>query len=162
MWNEFTGAQTRLLFEVYKAWVREVIESYSRWKSGATVKRSTQTLPGPPPRAETFVCKHCKRPVSVVAPGARLRSHCPHCLWSLHIEAHPASPRRRCGGTMEPVGVSLRTGGVWSIVHRCRRCQATFVHSAAVDDDGAALLMISLRADSCATEREGTLGRQRR
>jgi len=97
------------------------------------------------PHTETFVCKHCGKPVSAVAPGARLRSHCPHCLWSLHVDADAADPSHRCGGTMEPIGVSLQAGGAWSIVHRCRRCHATFVHSAAVDDNGAALLFAGLR-----------------
>ena len=161
MWNEFAGAQTRLLFEVYMAWVRELIESCSRWKSGKTVKRSVQTLLGPPPRTETFICQHCKRPVSAVAPGARPRSHCPHCLWSLHVDAAAAEQKHRCGGTMEPMGVSLEAGGAWSIVHRCRRCQTTFVHSAAVDDDGAALLMISVRAARSSTGAEGAVSNRR-
>ena len=145
MWNEIASAQTGLLFEVYKAWVREMIECYSRWKSGRIVKQRTQTLLGPVPRTETFVCEHCKRPVSAVAPGARLRSHCPHCLWSLHVDAEAAGRQHRCGGTMEPIGVSLQPGGAWSVVHRCRRCHKTFVHSAAVDDNGAALLFAGLR-----------------
>jgi hypothetical protein len=99
-------------------------------------------LLGPAPRTETFTCKHCGREASAVAPGARHRSHCPHCLWSVHVEAEIADPQKGCRGTMEPVGVSLQPGGAWSVVHRCRWCQATFVHSAAVDDNGAALLLI--------------------
>ncbi len=101
MWNEIGGAQTGLVFEVYKAWVREMIESYSRWKSGRIVKQRTQTLLGPVPRTETFICGHCKRPVSAVAPGARPRSHCPHCLWSLHLDDRPGD---RAAGDRPPLG----------------------------------------------------------
>ena len=108
-------------------------------------KKWHQTWPEQRAPDDTFVCKHCGQRVSAVAPGARRRSHCPHCLWSLHVEAHPAGAKTDCRGAMEPVGVSLQPGGEWSLVHRCRQCEATLVHSVAVDDNGAELLSVGVR-----------------
>jgi len=52
---------------------------------------------------------------------------------------------------MEPVGVSTPASGAWSLVHRCRRCDATEVHAIAVDDSGAVLLQVAARpADNAA------------
>ena len=139
MWNEFAGCQFALLLDVQKAWVQEMVKLRSRWKLGRIVTRSLNVLLGPAARTETFTCEHCRREVPAVAPGTRPRSHCPHCLWSLHVE--PAD----CKGEMEPVAVSTQPGGAWSLVHRCRRCATTHVHSIAVDDNGAALLTIATR-----------------
>ncbi len=144
MWNEITGTQIALLLDVQKAWIREVHEARLGWKLGNVVKRSLHILLGPAVGAETFICEHCGRAVPAVAPGARRRSHCPHCLWSLHVQTQPE--RTDCSGPMEPVAVSTESGGTWSLVHRCRRCATTHVHPIAVDDNGAALLTIAGKA----------------
>jgi hypothetical protein len=109
------------------------------------VNKWLQTKPGHRALDETFVCVHCGQRVSAVAPGARERSHCPHCLWGLHIDAHTAGQTADCGGQMEPTALSTPVTGAWSLVHRCRQCDAMLVHAVAVDDDGAALLSIGTR-----------------
>jgi hypothetical protein len=145
MWNEIAGCQIALLLDVQQAWLQEMMKLRSRWKLGRIVTRSLNILLGPVARSQTFTCEHCGREVPAVAPGTRPRSHCPHCLWSLHVEPATANKPVACKGQMEPVAVSTEPGGAWSLVHRCRRCATTHVHAIAVDDNGAALLTIGSR-----------------
>ena len=36
-----------------------------------------------------FTCLHCGKTVSLKAHGTEHRNHCPHCLWSLHVDDLP-------------------------------------------------------------------------
>lgn len=144
MWNEITGGQIALLYDGQKAWMQEMIGLRSHWKLGKFVKHIFNNTPGQT-RDNTFICKHCGREVSAVAPGARLRSHCPHCLWSLH--AADDARQAACLGRMAPVALSLHADA-WSVVHRCQTCAATQVHSIAVDDNGGVLLAIAVSRPS--------------
>jgi hypothetical protein len=36
-------------------------------------------------RQEPFVCEHCGKAVEPLAKGS-YRNHCPHCLWSKHVD----------------------------------------------------------------------------
>jgi hypothetical protein len=150
MWNEITGAQLGLLFAVQRAWVREMVAIHSRWKTGRIVKRFLNMTGEQQALQSVFVCGHCGKSVSVAAPGARQRSHCPHCLWSLHVARSAGQVGTPCRGQMEPVGVLTQAGGEWSLVHHCRRCNTTQMHCIAVDDNAAALLTIAARRASAA------------
>lgn len=145
MLSEITGAQLGLLLEVQKAWVREMAQIRMGWRLRRIVKQVLNIKPGQRVLENTFICEYCRRRVPAVAPGARPRSHCPHCLWSLHVQHEPASRGTTCRGLMEPVEVSTQSSGAWSLVHHCRQCHATQVNSIAVDDNGAALLTIAAR-----------------
>lgn len=109
------------------------------------MKQELYIMSGPFAPKTTFICGHCKKRVPAVAPGARPRSHCPHCLWSLHVQDDKAESAGQCQGQMEPVGVSTQAGGEWSLVHHCRQCHVTQVNTIAVDDNAAALLAIGSR-----------------
>lgn len=145
MWHEITGAQLGLLLEVQRAWVREMLEIRSSWRLGKLVKQMLYIKPGPRVPENTFLCEHCKRLVPAVAPGARPRSHCPHCLWSLHVRTDSADRHADCCGLMEPVGVSTQAGGAWSLLHHCRQCDTTQANAVAVDDNGSVLLTVATR-----------------
>ena len=54
--------------------------------------------------------------------GSNHRNHCPNCLTSLHVDIEPGDRESDCGGIMEAIGVWVRKGGEWAIIHRCRRC----------------------------------------
>jgi hypothetical protein len=61
------------------------------------------------------------------------RNHCPRCLWSRHVDNRPGDRGNRCGGAMEPVGLRLRPGKGYQLVHRCARCGAESVNRLATD-----------------------------
>ena len=96
---------------------------------------------------EHFVCENCGKAVSPAAPGTRHRNHCPYCLWSRHV----ADSRRQddrdsaCLGGMEPIAVSARGDGEWSVIHRCRACGEIKSNRVAGDDDATQLLCLALK-----------------
>ena len=90
-------------------------------------------------------CKACGALVTPEGAASRHRNHCPHCLSSLHVDEEPGDRACTCRGIMEPVGVWVRKGGEWALIHRCRACGALRSNRIAADDNPALLLSIALR-----------------
>ena len=97
------------------------------------------------PCTDSFTCKHCGRLVVSAGAGSGHRNHCPNCLTSLHLDVEPGDRSADCGGLMEPIGVWVRKGGEWAIIHRCRRCGALGSNRTAADDNPIKLMSIALR-----------------
>ena len=93
----------------------------------------------------SFVCEQCGRAVPGRAPGTEHRNHCPLCLWSVHVDMKPGDRRSGCRGHMEPIGVSVRDGNEWSVIHRCRKCGIVRVNRIAGDDNELVLMSLALR-----------------
>jgi len=106
------------------------------------VTRSQRLKSRPVPDA-AFICEHCSQTVSPEAAGTAHRNHCPRCLWSLHVDIRPGDRRCGCKGVMEPVAISVRYNGEWTIVHRCKRCGAVRINRIAGDDNELCLLYTS-------------------
>ena len=83
---------------------------------------------------ENFVCGHCGEAVV----GNGYTNHCPHCLWSKHVDVHPGDRAADCLGLMAPVGY-VATGGEYVIIHVCSRCGARKPNKLSPDDDLACL-----------------------
>ncbi len=77
------------------------------------VKRFTKTL-------EDFQCEHCGQGVR----GDGYTNHCPHCLWSKHVDINPGDRACNCAGLMRPVAIEVK-GQEHIITHRCVECQFT-------------------------------------
>ena len=72
----------------------------------------------------------------MTAPGTRHRNHCPSCLWSRHVDDDvPGDRASDCGGSMEPIGVTVRDDGEWALVHRCTACATLRSNRIAGDDN---------------------------
>ncbi|MGI6278565.1 MAG: RNHCP domain-containing protein [Patescibacteria group bacterium] len=70
------------------------------------------------PKKEEFVCLNCGQRVD----GGRYVNHCPHCLWSKHVDQDvPGDRQSTCQGAMKPVGVTKK-GKRWRIIHQCQQC----------------------------------------
>ncbi len=93
---------------------------------------------------ESFVCKVCGFPVNPGG-GTEHRNHCPNCLSSIHLDEDPGDRESECRGIMEPVGVWVRRGGEWAIIHRCKRCGVINSNRVAADDNPVKLMSIALR-----------------
>jgi ribosomal protein L37AE/L43A len=78
---------------------------------------------------EDFVCEHCGTAVT----GNGYTNHCPNCLWSKHVDVHPGDRAAECGGMMEPVSVSSKSGE-YIITHKCTRCGYEKNNSASAED----------------------------
>jgi len=92
-----------------------------------------------------FQCRHCGREVEVSAPGTKHRNHCPHCLWSAHLDDRPGDRDAHCGGKMEPIAISVRKGGEWAVIHRCQECGALHANRIAGDDNALVLVSLAVR-----------------
>ena len=68
---------------------------------------------------ESFVCEHCGAKVE----GNGYTNHCPHCLYSQHVDVHPGDRAHSCQGMMEPMQIIVKAGDPQSVVHRCLRCR---------------------------------------
>jgi hypothetical protein len=88
-------------------------------------------------------CIHCLYPVPNRAQGTRHRNHCPHCLWSRHMDLHPGDRRCLCRGAMEPISIWFRSDGEGAIIHRCTRCGELSSNRLAGDDNPAALCRLA-------------------
>lgn len=109
------------------------------------LKRHCRPRPQPGAGDPEFVCKHCGQVVPVAAPGMAHRNHCPRCLWSVHLDDQSGDRAARCGGMMEPVAISVRQGGEWLLIHRCRECGALRANRIAGDDNELVLMSLAVR-----------------
>lgn len=95
--------------------------------------------------AGAFACEHCGQSVATRNLGSAHRNHCPHCLWSKHVDHRPGDRSSCCDGPMEPVAVWVRKGGEWAIIHRCTACGDLHSNRIASDDNEALLLSLAVR-----------------
>jgi hypothetical protein len=97
------------------------------------------------PRHDSFTCLVCNTSIPGAAFGTRHRNHCPHCLWSRHLDDEPGDRRCPCREPMEPVAIEVRRTGEWAVVHRCTGCGVLKANRIAGDDHELALLALALR-----------------
>ena len=102
-------------------------------------------LPTAGDAGSAFLCAHCRNTIPGTAPGTAHRNHCPHCLWSLHVDLQSGDRRSGCRGEMEPVAVCVQPNGEWSLLHRCRRCGMIRMNRIAGDDNEVLLVSMALR-----------------
>ena len=94
---------------------------------------------------DSFTCSVCGRLVVAAGAGSGHRNHCPTCLSSLHVDEEPGDRSAGCGGVMEPIGVWVRKGGEWAIIHRCRCCGKLRSNRSAADDNPMKLMSIAMK-----------------
>jgi rubrerythrin len=97
-------------------------------------KKFTRTI-------EDFVCEHCGEYVR----GDGYTNHCPHCLWSKHVDINPGDRAAACGGMMEP----LRIEGAsphYRIIHRCTKCGHEKRNDASASDEAKILIALAKKA----------------
>jgi len=94
---------------------------------------------------ESFKCKICDRLVVSAGAGSEHRNHCPYCLSSKHLDNEPGDRKADCGGAMEAIGVWVRKGGEWALIHRCRICGHLSSNRCAADDNPLKLMSVALK-----------------
>lgn len=95
----------------------------------------------------SFKCLRCGALVSPdrFQSGVNNRNHCPHCLWSRHVDRFKPGDRRcECRSRMEPVGLTVKQKlkkygsekqGELMLIHRCVGCGAFSINRIAADDN---------------------------
>lgn len=89
-------------------------------------------------RIEDFACEHCGAEVK----GNGYTNHCPHCLWSKHVDINPGDRAANCQGAMEPYAIEVR-GTEYAILHRCVKCGFERKNRSVANDDFEAILAIA-------------------
>lgn len=84
---------------------------------------------------ENFTCGHCGAAVT----GDGYTNHCPHCLWSRHVDIDPGDRASECGALMAPISVRYEHD-VFQILHECTACGHRKKNRAASDDQLSAFL----------------------
>jgi Zn finger protein HypA/HybF involved in hydrogenase expression len=89
---------------------------------------------------EDFACQQCGRLVQ----GDGFTNHCPHCLWSKHVDVYPGDRAENCGGLMAPVALSGNPPKA-RIMHRCETCGQEKWNRVSTQDSFEALLSLAER-----------------
>ncbi len=90
---------------------------------------------------EDFTCDRCG--TAVIGDG--FTNHCPHCLFSKHVDVNPGDRASTCQGMMKPVRVE-GTQKRYMIIHVCERCKYQKANMVAADDDMTAVAAVAQRA----------------
>lgn len=89
---------------------------------------------------EQFVCKNCKKKVEPLKYTSR--NHCPHCLWSLHVDINPGDRQNPCQGLMKPIDIEISSKKGYVVVHKCQVCGKIKRNVCANDDSEKLILKI--------------------
>ncbi|NQT22720.1 MAG: RNHCP domain-containing protein [Candidatus Omnitrophica bacterium] len=91
---------------------------------------------------EAFTCRNCNAEVSPLK--TTQRNHCPHCLWSIHLDDEkPGDRASKCNGLMRPMGVEFNSKKGWIIVFQCQKCGEIKKHKSAPDDNFSEIIRLS-------------------
>ena len=93
-------------------------------------------------RDEEFVCENCGKKVSKL--GYTSRDHCPHCLYSKHVDNMPGDREAECRGLLKPIQVELDSKKGYVIIYKCEKCGAIRKNKSAVDDDMDLLIKLTV------------------
>ncbi len=89
-------------------------------------------------RVEDFTCINCKKEIR----GTGYTDHCPHCLYSIHVDINPGDRMAECKGVMVPVGVEKEKGR-YIIYYQCLKCNYKKRVKIAEDDNLEKIISLS-------------------
>ena len=83
-------------------------------------------------RDENFTCENCKNDVFQL--GYTARDHCPHCLYSKHVDILPGDRMNNCQGLLKPIGIE-KFKDTYKVIYKCNRCNQLHKNIMAKDDN---------------------------
>jgi DNA-directed RNA polymerase subunit RPC12/RpoP len=101
-----------------------------------------------------FVCINCQKWVLISSQRNTLnRNHCPHCLWSKHVDEKVAGDRMAsCNTGMRPIGLTTKTARIdkWGqeikgeimIIHECNRCGKISLNRILAEDESSEVIKV--------------------
>ena len=92
-----------------------------------------------------FICENCGLTVPSLESGTHNRNHCPHCLFSKHMDMKIGDRRSGCRGVMEPIGLWVKENKECSVIHRCRKCGFIRTNRIVSDDNEVVLFTLAAR-----------------
>ncbi len=89
-------------------------------------------------KIEDFKCEHCGTEVQ----GNGYTNHCPHCLYSKHVDLNPGDRLSACKGLMKPIAIKNKSGE-YTLTHQCIICGYTKDNKTVPEDNFDAILAIA-------------------
>jgi len=89
---------------------------------------------------EGFICENCGMEVKPL--GYTSRDHCPHCLYSKHVDINPGDRENSCKGLLKPIGIE-KYKDTYKILYVCEKCKKEHKNIIAKDDDMTSIINIS-------------------
>lgn len=81
---------------------------------------------------EEFICENCEKKVNTLEYTAR--DHCPHCLYSKHVDIFPGDRKNNCKGLLEPIDIE-KFKDTYKIIYKCQKCHQEHKNIMAKDDN---------------------------
>lgn len=81
---------------------------------------------------EDFICENCNKEVKKLNYTAR--DHCPHCLYSKHLDIMPGDRANKCMGLLVPIDIE-KFKGTYKIIYKCEKCGEIHKNIIATDDN---------------------------
>lgn len=91
-------------------------------------------------RDEKFTCENCQK--QVLPLGYTARDHCPHCLYSKHVDIMPGDRQNQCKGLLKPIDIE-KFKDSYKIIYKCKKCNQLHKNIIAKDDDMNTIIKIS-------------------
>ena len=91
---------------------------------------------------ESFICENCNKLVQKLEYSAR--DHCPHCLYSKHVDINPGDRANNCEGLLEPIGIE-KFKDTYKIVYKCQKCNQAHKNIMALDDNFDLIIDLSVK-----------------
>lgn len=91
-------------------------------------------------RDEEFKCENCGQLVSPL--GYTARDHCPHCLYSKHVDIMPGDRANTCKGLLKPIGIE-KFKDTYKILYKCTSCNEPHKNIMAKDDNMELIIELS-------------------
>ena len=89
---------------------------------------------------EGFICESCGKEVEPL--GYTSRDHCPHCLYSKHVDINPGDRENTCKGLLKPICIE-KYKDTYKIIYKCEKCKQEHKNIIAKDDDMESIINIS-------------------
>ena len=91
-------------------------------------------------RDEEFICENCGLLVNPL--GYTARDHCPHCLYSKHVDIMPGDRQNPCKGLLKPIGIE-KFKDTYKILYKCESCNEPHKNIMAKDDNMELIIELS-------------------
>ena len=89
---------------------------------------------------EGFICEHCHKEVEPLHYTSR--DHCPHCLYSKHVDINPGDRQNNCLGLLKPIDIE-KFKDTYKIIYQCEKCNELHKNIIAKDDNLDEIIKIS-------------------
>ena len=93
-------------------------------------------------RDEVFECENCGKIVNKLNYSAR--DHCPHCLYSKHVDINPGDRSNTCLGLLKPIGIE-KFKDTYKVIYKCSKCNQVHKNIMANDDNMDLIIELSIQ-----------------